>query len=148
MGGDFADDIAETQDDFNARVVASSIWPGITAVVFGMVTLWIFSGDLRLGSFGDFLAKIGWFLAAAALLGVAVFLPVLVAGGDSVGLDVGVGLNSISSLGVVVVAALAQHTYLWLNNGNSSTGASKGPVTFNPTYNPDSSRASLLRYVY
>ena len=143
MGGDFADDIAETQDDFNARVVASSIWPGITAVVFGLVTLWIFSGDLRLGSFGDFLAKIGWFFAAAALLGVAVFLPVLVAGGDSVGLDVGVGLNSISSLGVVIVAALAQHTYLWLNNGNNYAKYSQSPV-----YSPEGPAASLMRFMY
>lgn len=142
MGGDFADDIAETQEDFNARVVASSIWPGAAAVVFGLVTLWIFSGDLRLGSFGDFLAKIGWFLAAAALLGVAVFLPVLLAGGDSVGLDVGVGLNSISSLGVVLVAALAQHTYLWLNNYDYAK------YSQNPVYSPEGPAASLLRFMY
>ena len=109
-----------------------------------MVTLWIFSGDLRLGSFGNFLAKIGWFLAAAALLGVAVFLPVLVAGDGAVGLDVGVGLNSISSVGVVVVAALAQHTYLWLNN-NGYKMYSQNPAY---TTSPDGPGASLLRFMY
>ena len=46
--GSFSDNLAETQDEFNARVVASSIWPGAAAVVLGFLTIWMFSDTLKL----------------------------------------------------------------------------------------------------
>ena len=146
VGGDFADDIAETQDDFNARVVASSIWPGAAAVVFGLVTLWIFSGDLRLGSFGDFLAKIGWFLAAAALLGVAAFLPVLLAGGD----------RSVSTSASASTDQLARRrpcrrpraAHVPVAQQRQWFPGRPRPRHVQSHLCPDNSRASPLRYVY
>lgn len=113
VGGTFDDNIAETQDEFNARVVASSIWPGVAAVFLGALTVWVFSDTLQIDGPLGFLKKIGWFSVAAVLLGFAVFFPVIV---NSPSLEVSVGLNSMSSVLTVLVAALVQHTYLWLHS--------------------------------
>ena len=129
--GTFSDNLAETQDEFNARVVASSIWPGAAAVVLGFLTIWMFSDTLKLDGPWGFLKKVGWFLLAAALLGLAVFVPVL-----APELATGVGLNSLSSLLTVVVAGAAQKTYLWLHSTRGPTERTRGPVTYNPVYAP------------
>lgn len=119
VSGTFDENIADTQDEFNARVVASSIWPGVTAVVLGAVTIRVFSDTLEIDGPLGLLKKIGWLSVAAALLGFAVFFPVIV---NSSSLEVSVGLNSMSSVFTVLVAALVQHTYLWLH---STPGAAK-----------------------
>ena len=92
---------------------------GAAAVVLGAVTIWVFSDTLKIDGPLGLLKKIGWFFVAAVLLGFAVFFPVLV---NSPSLEVSVGLNSMSSVFTVLVAALVQHTYLWLH---STPGAAK-----------------------
>ena len=100
---------------------------------------------LRLDGPLGFLKKVGWFLVAAALLGVAVFLPVLAAGDASVELTTSVGLNTISSVATILVAALAQQTYLWLHS-TPAPQPQKGAYVYNPVYNPGATKSLLGRW--
>lgn len=131
VAGTFSDNLAETQDEFNARVVASSIWPGAAAVVLGFLTIWMFSDTLKLDGPRGFLKKVGWFFLAATFLGAAVFVPVL-----APDLATGVGLNSVSSLLAVAVAGAAQKTYLWLHSTGEPTERTRGFSVDNPMYAP------------